>query len=91
MAHVKNYRAILFSEIEVPTSLQWEEHPSLEALQKLVGGGLVEVIRTPGLAQMTLLVNEEGLQKSFTRNLTASLIAGRHLVGPALLLLFEME
>lgn len=91
MAHVKNYRAILFSEMEIPTSIQWEEHPPLEVLQGLVGGGLIEVIRTPGLSQMALLVNEEGLMKEFARNLTASLIAGRHLVGPALLLLFELE
>jgi Domain of unknown function (DUF3846) len=92
MAYNTQYKAIHFplnpSEARL---LTWEEHPSLEELQALVGGP-IEVVRTPKFAGCTLLVNEEGLLKTEPMlNRVAYNLCGAPLVGDLLLLLFPLE
>ena len=62
-----------------------DERPTLGQAQKLVaGGGLVELVTLANGDQ--LLVDEEGLLKQLPLNFEASELAGRPLVGDALLL-----
>ena len=60
-----------------------DKRPSLQEAQAIVGG-YVEIVIDNG--DMQLLVNEEGLLKDLPLNQEASLMAGRPLVGPALVL-----
>lgn len=60
-----------------------EVENTLEALQKPVGGYIETVTLIPGKAVM--VVNEEGLLLGFGLNSVASKIAGRKIVGPALI------
>lgn len=60
-----------------------EVENTLEALQKQVGGYIETVTLIPGKAVM--IVNEEGLLLGFGLNSVASTIAGRKIVGPALI------
>ena len=60
-----------------------DKRPSLQEAQDIVGGN-VELVIDDGSMQM--LVNEEGLLKNLPLNKEASLMAGRPLVGPALVL-----
>tara|TARA_R110000765_G_C18443949_1_gene547451 strand:+ start:239 stop:460 length:222 start_codon:yes stop_codon:yes gene_type:complete len=60
-----------------------DKRPSLQEAQAIVGGN-VELVIDDGSMQM--LVNEEGLLKNLPLNKEASLMAGRPLVGPALVL-----
>jgi hypothetical protein len=60
-----------------------EAPPTLEEVQSFVGG-IVEVVRLPGGAQ--LLVNEEGLIYGLPLNKEATQIAGQSIVGNALVL-----
>ena len=55
---------------------------TLEALQKEVGGYIETVTLVRGYAVM--IVNEEGLLRGIPSNLTASAVAARKIVGPAL-------
>ena len=55
---------------------------TLEALQKAVDGYIEAVTLIGGYAVM--IVNEEGLLRGMPSNLTASAIAARKIVGPAL-------
>jgi len=55
---------------------------SLEQMQAIVGG-YIEAVALPGGKH--LIVNEEGLLHGLPTNLTASNIAGRPLVGRAIL------
>jgi hypothetical protein len=55
---------------------------SLHDFQNVVGG-LIELVYLPG--KQFLVVNEEGLLLGLPTNMTASNIAGRHLVGTAIL------
>lgn len=55
---------------------------TLEALQKAVDGYIETVTLIGGYAVM--IVNEEGLLRGMPSNLTASAIAARKIVGPAL-------
>lgn len=55
---------------------------TLEALQKEVGGYIETVTLVRGYAVM--IVNEEGLLRGMPSNLTASSVAARKIVGPAL-------
>tara|TARA_Y100001973_G_scaffold31779_1_gene47945 strand:- start:85 stop:318 length:234 start_codon:yes stop_codon:yes gene_type:complete len=64
------------------TTTMTTSRPSLEEAQEAVGG-FVEVIP---VERGQLLVNEEGLLMSLPLNPTASQIAGRPIVGNALLL-----
>lgn len=57
--------------------------PPLEVLQKMVGG-YVEMLTLEDGSQ--LIVNEEGLLKALPHNLGATLLAGRPIVGEAVLL-----
>ncbi len=61
----------------------YETPPTLEEAQKIVGG-YVEMIYLPDGRQM--LVDEDGLSKYLARNLLASVVAGRPIVGRALIL-----
>ena len=63
------------------------ERPSLEELQKIVGG-MIELVRVKG---GQLWVNEEGLLLSLPLNLQASRIANGYIVGPALLCLRKVR
>jgi hypothetical protein len=60
-----------------------EVENTLEALQKKVGGYIETLTLIPGKAVM--IVNEEGLLLGFGLNSVASKIAGRKIVGPALI------
>lgn len=55
---------------------------TLEALQKAVDGYIETVTPIGGYAVM--IVNEEGLLRGMPSNLTASAVAARKIVGPAL-------
>lgn len=55
---------------------------TLEALQKVVDGYIETVTLIGGYAVM--IVNEEGLLRGMPSNLTASAVAARKIVGPAL-------
>ena len=59
-----------------------EVENTLEALQKAVDGYIETVTLIGGYAVM--IVNEEGLLRRMPSNLTASAIAARKIVGPAL-------
>ena len=60
--------------------------PTLEQAQEIVGG-YVELVSLPRGGQ--LLVNEDGVSMGMKPNVEASLLAGRVIVGPALLLTGE--
>jgi hypothetical protein len=67
----------------------WRRVPfptELEGWQALVGGMIEEVHTRIEGKQAILLVNEEGLLKQMKPNDGASILAGRQLVGPAVLL-----
>ncbi|MBO7373651.1 MAG: DUF3846 domain-containing protein [Oscillospiraceae bacterium] len=55
---------------------------TLKALQKAVDGNIETVTLIGGYAVM--IVNEEGLLRGMPSNLTASAVAARKIVGPAL-------
>lgn len=59
-----------------------KEAMTLHDMQAIVGG-YIEVVTLPN--KKHLVVNEEGLLHGLPRNLAASNIAGRPLVGPAIL------
>lgn len=59
------------------------EDTKLETLQKAVGGWIE---RVPTVDGRVLYVNEEGLLKGLMLNRTASLIAGRDIVGDVVVL-----
>jgi len=65
------------------TKILKDREPTLEESQQFVGG-LVELVYLDGGDQ--LLVNEEGLIKDLPPNPSASAIAGKHIVGNALVL-----
>ena len=58
------------------------EPMTLHDMQAIVGG-YIEVVHLPN--KKFIVVNEEGLLQGMSTNLTASNIAGRKLVGPAIL------
>jgi hypothetical protein len=60
-----------------------KSRPTVEEAQAMVGG-YVEVVDLADGGQ--LLVDEEGLLKNLNTNVVASFLAGRHIVGPAVLL-----
>lgn len=62
---------------------------TLEALQKVVDGYIETVALIGGYAVM--IVNEEGLLRGMPSNLTASAVAARKIVGPALVVGVEGE
>lgn len=62
---------------------------TLEALQKEVGGYIETVTLVRGYAVM--IVNEEGLLLGMPSNLAASAVAGRKIVGPALVVGVDCE
>lgn len=66
-----------------------EVENTLGALQKQVGGYIETVTLIPGKAVM--IVNEEGLLLGFGLNSVASKIAGRKIVGPALIVCVDGE
>ncbi len=57
-----------------------EEMPTLEQVQKLVGGN-VEAVRIPEKFGFEMYVNEEGLLEGLDLNIDASVIAGQQIVG----------
>lgn len=57
-------------------------HFGLEELQAVVGG-YIEVVPHATSDRLVLVVNEEGRLKGMAPNLKASLVAGRPIVGPA--------
>lgn len=58
-------------------------NPTLAALQAVVGGYIEHVTVTP---KVHAYVNEEGLLQGLPYNQEASLVTGRHLVGPVIFL-----
>lgn len=85
------YKAILFKPDGSAEFILWHKHPALEDLQELVGG-YIEVVRcTVSRIGFTLLVNEEGRLNALDENFTASELFDMPLVGPVLLLCFELE
>lgn len=56
---------------------------TLEALQKAVDGYIETVPILPGEAVM--IVNEEGRLREMPVNVVASIVSGKHIVGPALI------
>ena len=60
-----------------------EVENKLEALQKIVGGYIETVTLTQEKA--VVIVNEEGMLLGYGINPVASLISGRKIVGPALI------
>ena len=62
-----------------------DKPPTLEEAQAIVGG-LVEMVPLMNPKNMQLIVNEEGLMHDLPVNTQASMIAGRKLVGPAIVL-----
>jgi hypothetical protein len=80
------YPEALLSETrshETKVTTMVDTKPTLEEAQKLVGG-YVEIVDLVDGSQM--LVNEEGLLQNQTLNMEASSIAGRHIVGDAIIL-----
>lgn len=73
--------------VEVPET---GEKLSLKAMQTAVGGGSIELInqRVHG---GDVLANEDGLSREMPYNPVASRIFGRQLVGPILLLDYQMD
>ena len=59
--------------------------PTLKELQAAVGG-YIEAVAVNGVARVVLVVNEEGLIHRLPENPRASQIAGRLIVGTAVLL-----
>jgi hypothetical protein len=59
--------------------------PSLKELQAAVGG-YIEAVPINGVSRTVLIVNEEGLIHRLPENPRASQIAGRLIVGTAILL-----
>ncbi len=57
----------------------------LEELQKLAGG-YIEVVAIPGDQAKIMLVNEDGLAERLKLNREASRIAGRPIVGDAVII-----
>ena len=57
----------------------------LKALQTAVGG-YIEMVAIPGLPQLCLLADEDGLSKDLAENVSASLLVGHRIVGPAVVL-----
>jgi len=68
---------------EARSPLDPEEGYSLAELQAMVGG-YVEVVQLPNDDGLIMIVNEEGRLKGLPENWAASGIAGRRIVGPAL-------
>lgn len=64
---------------------QRDERPTLEQAQAIVGG-YVEMIVPAHNPHIQLLVNEEGLLMRLPVNMQASRLAGRMIVGKAILL-----
>ena len=64
-------------------------HWSLEELQTLIGG-YIEVVRAP-FVDGWLVVDEEGLMKRKQRNLKASLLVSRPIVGDAVFITTMLE
>jgi len=62
--------------------------PTFKEAQTFVGG-YVETVSIPGVG--VLLVNEDGLSLRLPFNLTATALAGRPIVGPAVLLETKAE
>jgi hypothetical protein len=73
------------TEYKVQIRNHKSQRPTLAEAQRIVaGGGLVELVALPCGGQ--LLVDEEGLLKELELNFEASEMAGRPIVGPAMLL-----
>ncbi len=62
-----------------------DKQPTLKEAQAIVGG-LVEMVPLMNPEKMQLIINEEGLMHDLPVNIQASMIAGRRLVGPAIVL-----
>jgi len=62
-----------------------DKKPTLEKVQKLVGG-LVEMVHSPTNPDIQVLVNEEGLLDGLPFNEEATKICGTGIVGPAVVL-----
>lgn len=59
-------------------------HWTLAELQKHVGG-FIELVAVPSQPGMVLVVDDEGNLKGLALNLTATGLAGKPIVGPAVL------
>lgn len=72
----------------VQTKIVRDKEPTLEEMQKFVGG-LIELV--PLLSGDQLIVNEEGLIHQLPYNESASLLAGQVIVGDAMVLQGEAK
>ena len=57
----------------------------LKTLQEAVGG-YIELVPIPGLPNLCMLADEDGLLKDLPDNLAASLLAQQRIVGPVVVL-----
>lgn len=78
----------LSAEGEALTLTTEKELPSLEELQRAVGG-YIEFVPIPAMDDIVLVVDEEGLFKEKPYNKIASEIAGRVIVGDVVITLRE--
>jgi len=64
-----------------------DKQPTLEEAQKIVGG-LVEMVAMPKgkKAEVQMLVNENGIVEQLPFNPNATVLAGKPIVGPAIIL-----
>jgi hypothetical protein len=62
-----------------------DKKPTLEKVQKLVGG-FVEMVHSPTDPDIQILVNEEGLLDGLPFNEEATKMCGTGIVGPAVVL-----
>ena len=64
-----------------------DKQPTLEEAQKIVGG-LVEMVAMPKgkKPEVQMLVNENGIVEQLPFNPNATVVAGKPIVGPAIIL-----
>lgn len=80
---------VLYADGSVLTLATAGDYPTLEELQKAVGG-YIEFVPVPAMKDIVMVADEEGLLKRKTLNRHASDIAMRPIVGDVVLL-FEQE
>jgi Domain of unknown function (DUF3846) len=68
-----------------PVTRGADEGAWLKTLQDAVGGYL-ELVAIPGMPELCMLADEEGLWKNLPDNLAASLLAEQRIVGPVVVL-----
>lgn len=73
------------SQRPVPREAEAGDGAWLKTLQDAVGG-FIELVAIPGMPELCMLADEEGLWKDLPENLAASLLAEQRIVGPVVVL-----